>query len=127
MVGEHSIDVAMARLDVATVLSATLRHEEAETLARMAEHSLIANLGPASSMVVLARVSVADALRGLGRFSEAEPLIEAAVDRFRVETPFNAQWRRTTLGAMARLREAQGRINEAQHYRAMLRPDSTGR
>lgn len=119
-VGDESIDVAVARMDLANVLNATGQHAEAESLARQAEASLERNLGPASGMVALARVHVGEALRGQGRFAEAESLLVAGYERFKVRTPFNANWRGTAISALARLREAQGRLAEAAEYRAMI-------
>lgn len=119
-IGDRSLDVAVARMDLSNALNATRQHDEAEREAREAERVLVANLGSNSAMVVLARVHLGDALRGQGRVAEAEPLLLAAVERFRVRTPFNANWRGMALSALARLREAQGLHDEAKAFRDLI-------
>ena len=71
-------------------------------------------------MVILARVYLGDALRGQGRLAEAEPLLLAGYERFKVPRPFTKAWRGTSIGALARLREVQGRTEEARQLWALI-------
>jgi serine/threonine-protein kinase len=125
--GEQSIDVAVARLDVAHALTGVAQardagapSREAEGLARQAEQTLVALLGRDNAMVVWARVILGDALRSQGRLAEAEPLLVAGYERFKVPRPFTISWRGNAIAALARLREAQGRTEEARELRAMI-------
>ena len=81
-------------------------------------------LGSENSMAYYARIIVGDALRGLGRFSEAESLLLSAYRRFEVPKPITRPWHIASLHALVRLYEAQGRTDEAARYRAMLPVDS---
>jgi len=119
-VGEQAIDVAIARLDLANALTHAGEYVEAEALARDAVRSLQAQLGENSAMVVFGRLHVGDALRGQGRFAEAEPILLAGWERFREPRPVTRNWRTLALSALARLREAQGRPEEAREFRGMI-------
>lgn len=125
-VGPNTVDHSVALLDLAFALTMEGSHAEAAELAGEAHRVLTGLFGADNGMVVFAGVSLGDALRGLGRHEEAEPLLLAGYRRFENPNPVTARWHRYTLGALIRLYEAQDRAAEAGELRARLdatRPD----
>jgi tetratricopeptide (TPR) repeat protein len=118
--GEHSIDVAMTELDLSYALTMSGTYDEAASLARDAVRSLRAKFGDSNSMVFFAQIHLGDALRGQGKYAEAEPLLLAAHKRFEVPKPITRGWRGSAVAALVRLYEAKGRPDEAAKYRALL-------
>ena len=76
--------------------------------------------GDHNGMVVMARTHLGDALRGEGRYAEAEPLLLAGYERFKVPNPVTKSWRDHALRSLVRLYEAEGRPGEVEKYQALL-------
>jgi hypothetical protein len=96
----------------------TGRYREAEAISGDAIRILRSQLGADNSMVVHAKAYLGDALRGQGRYREAEPLLLAAYKRFETPKPTTASRRRYALGALVRLYEA--RPDQVARYRDLL-------
>jgi tetratricopeptide (TPR) repeat protein len=106
-------------MDLSNVLNFTGGYLESEQLARDAMRIFRQELGEGNSMAVYAGVHLGEALRGQGRYAEAEALLLAAFKRFEVPKPVTAHWRRHALVGLYRLYQAQGRLDEAARYRAL--------
>ena len=63
---------------------------------------------------------VADALRGKGRYAEAEPMLLAAERRFRNSKGLLNHYWHTSVMALSRLYDAKGQHEKAKRYRSML-------
>jgi hypothetical protein len=98
----------------------TGRYREAEAISGDAIRILRSQLGADNSMVVHAKAHLGDALRGQGRYREAEPLLLAAYKRFETPKPTTASRRRYALGALVRLYEAEARPDQVARYRDLL-------
>jgi serine/threonine-protein kinase len=116
------IDIAMSTMDLSNALNRTDDYVESERLAQEAISIFTSQMGPGNAMAVYAGVHLGEALRGQGRYREAEPLLLAGYKRFEVRKPVTAQWRNHSLAALVRLYEAQGRLDESARYRALADP-----
>jgi serine/threonine-protein kinase len=123
--GTDAIDVATAELDLSYALVSVGKYDEAAGFARDAIRIYRRQLGAASPIVYHAQAYLADALRGQGKFTEAEALLLATYEKFAKPTPVTRGWRGHAIAALVRLYEANGNPGEAAKYRALL--DSTRR
>jgi serine/threonine-protein kinase len=123
--GSDAVDVATTELDLSYVLVSMARHDEAAGLARDAIRIYRRQLGDATPLLYHAQAYLADALRGQGRFGEAEALLLATYGKFAKPTPVTRGWRDHAIAALVRLYDARGNPGEAAKYRALL--DSTRR
>ncbi|AHG89364.1 protein kinase [Gemmatirosa kalamazoonensis] len=121
--GPDAIDVGVLDVDLASVLTQNDQADEAVALSRDALRVFRSQLGEKSAMVANARVHLGDALRAQGRLAEAEPLLLAGYERFRVDNVITRQWRLYALAALVRFYTAAKRDAEAAKYRALLPPD----
>jgi serine/threonine-protein kinase len=125
--GDNSLEATHFREDLAHVLTMLGRYDEAVPLSRQAKETLEHKYDARSQMVVYAGVLLGDALRGEGKFGEAEPLLLAGYERFKNPKGLLPGYRRTTLRALVRLYEAEHKLDEAARYRALDsgRPSAT--
>jgi len=65
-------------------------------------------------------VTLAQALRGEGRFPEAEALLLASFKRFDPPKPVSRNWHDAAARALVKLYEAENRPNDAAKYRATI-------
>jgi tetratricopeptide (TPR) repeat protein len=122
-VGDSSSEVLGVEQELSFVLATQGQYDEALSLSRHALGVALKQFGATSIMGVHAQVYVADALRGKGRFAEAEPILLAAEARFRTgKSEIVKGYWRGTAGALARLYDAEGQPEKAAHYRALISP-----
>ena len=69
-----------------------------------------------------ADIALGDALRGLGKYAQAESLLVSAFKTFESGRGFAKRPREGALSALVRLYEAQGNRAEAARYEALKRP-----
>ena len=111
-------------MSVAQELSYTLtmlgKYDEALALGQEALGIISRQFGTQSVLYTHAQVLVADALRGQGRYAEAEPMLLAAERRFRNSKGLVNHYWHTSVMALSRLYDAKGQHEKAKRYRAML-------
>ena len=83
---------------------------------------LRAKYGPKNPLVIRTEITLADALRGQGKYAEAEPMLLNAYHTFEAGTGFGRSGREYSLASLIRLYEAQGKTAEAEKFRALRRP-----
>jgi len=69
---------------------------------------------------MVARAIDRDAMRGQGKFSEAEPILLAANERFKNSTGLTKNYWRSTVAALSRLYDAEGKPDSAAKCRALF-------
>lgn len=126
-VGANTLDHAIAQLDLAFALTMNGEYAESARLAADARRVLADLFGEDNGMVAFAGVSLGDALRGLGHYADAEPLLVAGYRRFDPPNPVTARWHGYALGALIRLYDAQGRTADAAELRNRLESALEGR
>ena len=117
--GQNSLAVANSDIDLGLNLAMVGKYTEAEAFDRDAIRIYRSMFDDKNAMLVMARDHLADALRGQGRFAEAEPLLLAGYERFKVPNSVTKNWLSHDLLALVRLYEAEGRPDEAAKYRAI--------
>jgi eukaryotic-like serine/threonine-protein kinase len=130
LLGPNSLGVATSDIDVGFDLAMLGSYREAEMLDRDAIRIFQANFDDHNAMVVMAHDHLAEALRGQGQFAQAESLLLAGYERFKKPNAVTKNWLGHVLNALVRLYEAEGRLDEAAKYRALLHqppPNPTGR
>ncbi len=125
--GANSVTVANLDIDLGYTLCMIGEYKEAETFDRDAIRIYRSMFNDKNAMVVMARDHLGDALRGEGRFAEAESLLLAGYERFKVPNSITKRWRGHALIALVRLYDAEGRAEEAAKYRALLAAAPPGR
>jgi tetratricopeptide (TPR) repeat protein len=118
--GPNSLNVAGADIGLGFTLTMLGKYTEAEAFDRDAIRIYRSMFDDKNAMVVMARDHLGDALRGEGRFAEAEPLLLAGYERFKVPNSVTKLWRGHVLTALARLYDAEGRHDEAAEYLAIF-------
>jgi len=118
--GPNSLMMANFDIDLGFTLTMIGKYSEAEALDRDAIRIYRSMFDDKNAMVVMARDHLGDALRGQGRFGEAEPLLLAGYERFKVPNSVTRLWRGHVLTALARLYDAEGRHDEAAKYLAIF-------
>jgi tetratricopeptide (TPR) repeat protein len=118
--GGNSLSVAQADINLGFTLTMTGKYTEAEALDRDAIRIFRSMFDDKNALVVMARDHLGDALRGQRRFAEAEPLLLAGYERFKVPNSVTKLWLGHALTALARLYDAEGRPDEAAKYRALF-------
>ena len=118
--GTDGIAMANADIDLGFTLAMLGKYQEAESYDREAIRIYRSMFDDKNAMVVMARDHLGDALRGEGRFAEAETLLLAGYERFKVPNSVTRIWRGHVLLALVRLYEAEGRADEAAKYRAIV-------
>ena len=118
--GPNSTMMANLDIDLGFTLSMIGKYTDAEALDRDAIRIYRSMFDEKNAMVVMARDHLADALRGQGRFSEAEPMLLAGYERFKVPNSVTRLWLGHVLRALVRLYDAEGRPEEAAKYRAIF-------
>jgi hypothetical protein len=98
------------------------RYDEAVELARDAKQRLLKKYPATSLLVRRVDVGLGDALRGTGRYAQAESLLLSAYTAFESGRGFSERPREWALIAIVRLYVAQGRGDEAAKYAALERP-----
>ena len=83
---------------------------------------LRSRLGDKSAMIDVSNITLANALRGQGRFAEAEVLLLATFKRFDPPKPITRNWHNAAAAGLVKLYEAQQRPEEAAKYRASMTP-----
>jgi tetratricopeptide (TPR) repeat protein len=112
--------MANSDIDLGFTLTMLGKYAEAEAFDRDAIRIYRSMFDDKNAMVVMARDHLGDALRGQGRFKQAETLLLAGYERFKLPNSVTKLWRGHALTALVRLYEAQGRPDEAAKYRAIL-------
>ena len=118
--GPNSIHLANSDINLGLTLTMLGKYREAETYDRDAIRIFRSSFDDKNAMVVMARDHLGDALRGEGRFAEAESLLLAGYERFKVPNSVTKGWRGHALNALIRLYDAEGRPEESAKYRALL-------
>jgi serine/threonine-protein kinase len=117
--GQNSLAMANSDIDLGLNLALLGKYIEAETFDRDAIRIYSSMFDDKNAMLVMARDHLGDALRGQRRFAEAEPLLLAGYERFKVPNAVTKNWLSHVLLALTRLYEAEGRLDEAAKYRAI--------
>src|SRR5262249_19573404 len=107
-VGDDSNEAIGVEQDLAFVLTMLGKYDEALTLGQGGLSRTATRFGTKSALCVHAQVFVADALRGQGKFSEAEPVLLAAEARFRNTKGLLSNYWRSTVMALSRLYDGEG-------------------
>ena len=123
--GGDAVDVATNELDLSYVLVSIGKYDEAAGLARDAVRIYRRQLGDATPLLYHAQAYLADALRGQGKFDDAETLLLATYAKFSKPTSITRGWRDHAIAALVRLYDAKGNAVEAARYQALI--DSTRR
>jgi tetratricopeptide (TPR) repeat protein len=118
--GPNSLSVAQSDVTLGFTLTMVGKYTEAEAVDREAIRIFRSMFDDKNAMVVMARDHLGDALRGQRRFAEAEPLLLAGYERFKVPNSVTKGWLAHVLTALVRLYEAEGRPDEAAKYRAIF-------
>jgi serine/threonine-protein kinase len=118
--GDNNSEVVGIEQELAFTMTMTGRYDEALALSRQALDVVTKKFGAQTSLAMHARVFVADAMRGQGKFSEAEPILLAANERFKNSTGLGKTYWRSTIAALSRLYDAEGKPDSAAKYRALL-------
>jgi len=119
-VGTNSNDAIGVEQQLSFILTTLGKYDEGLSYAREALQTVERQFGSTSSLYAHAQVFVADALRGKGRFSEAEPILLAAEQRFRNKKGLlNFYWRGAVM-ALSRLYDAKGQPVKAAEYRSLV-------
>jgi serine/threonine-protein kinase len=118
--GETNTEVIGIEQELALTLTMLGQYDEALALSQQALDAVTKRFGAQTSLAMHARVFVADALRGQGKFSEAEPILLAANERFKNSTGLTKTYWRSTVAALSRLYDAEGKPDSAAKYRALL-------
>jgi serine/threonine-protein kinase len=118
--GPNSLAVALSDVNLGFTLTMVGKYVEAETFDRDAIRILRSLFDDKNAMVVMARDHLGDALRGQRRFAEAEPLLLAGYERFKVPNSVTKVWLGHVLSALVRLYEAEGKPDEAAKYRSIF-------
>jgi len=118
--GPNSLPVAQSDVNLGFTLTMVGKYVEAETFDRDAIRILRSMFDDKNAMVVMARDHLGDALRGQRRFAEAEPLLLAGYERFKVPNSVTKVWLGHVLTALVRLYEAEGKPDEAAKYQAIF-------
>ena len=118
--GPNSLPVAQSDVNLGFTLTMLGKYVEAETFDRDAIRILRSMFDDKNAMVVMARDHLGDALRGQRRFAEAEPLLLAGYERFKVPNSVTRVWLGHVLSALVRLYEAEGKPDEAAKYRSIF-------
>jgi hypothetical protein len=120
--GPASPRIVNGEIDLAFALSAIGRYDEAVQLSRDAKQRLLKKFPATSPLVHRVDIALGDALRGTGRYAEAEALLLASFAAFESGQGFAKRPRESALTALVRLYDAQGRGAEAAKYAALERP-----
>jgi hypothetical protein len=120
--GLDSPRVSELELDLALVLTSTGRYDEAAQVSQDAKQRLLKRYPPTNRLVHLSDLALGDALRGAGRYAQAESLLLSAFAAFESGRGFSRRPRESALSALVRLYDAEGRGDEAAKYAAMKRP-----
>jgi hypothetical protein len=115
--GDQAIEVIGIEEELSYVLTMNGHYDEALSVGQAAVEALTKQFGAKSAMVLRARVPVADALRGKGRFAEAEPILLEAQARFQNSKGLLGAYWRSTAAALARLYDSEGKPDEAAKVR----------
>ena len=120
--GAESIRAINTRLELAYTLTALGRYDEAVTLSRNGLEAFRRKYDDRNPVVNRARLLLGDALRGQGRFAEAEPLLLASYSALSGGSAVGLakRWSRNALQALVRLYDAEGKPQEAAKYRSLL-------
>jgi serine/threonine-protein kinase len=117
-----STRVSDGEINLSAALSMTEQYEEAAKIARDARRALLEMYPANSPLVGRADIALGDALRGLGKYAQAESLLVSAFKTFESGRGFAKRPREGALSALVRLYEAQGNRAEAARYAALKRP-----
>jgi len=124
--GPNSLEVANSNIDLGLNLAMLGKYTEAEAFDREAIRIYRTMFDDKNAMVVMAHDHLGDALRGQRRFAEAEPLLLAGYERFKVPNSVTKKWLSHDLLALIRLYDAEGRPVEAAKYRAIYETLTAG-
>ena len=100
----------------------TGRYDESLEVARDAKRILLLKYAATSPLVRRVDIMLGEALRGKGRYAEAESLLLPAFNAFESGRGFSKRPREHAVDALVRLYQAQGRSADAAKYEALRRP-----
>ncbi|HKW49697.1 MAG TPA: tetratricopeptide repeat protein, partial [Gemmatimonadaceae bacterium] len=119
-VGDDSNDAIGVEQELAFVLTMLGKYDEALSYGQDALQRTARLYGTKGALYAHAQVIVADAVRGKGKFSEAEPVLLAAEERFRNKKGLLQNYWRSTVMALSRLYDAEGQHEKSATYRALV-------
>ena len=120
--GPNSPRVTDGELDLSIALTMTSQYDQSLEVARDATRILRLKYPATSPLVLRADIHIAEALRGKGRYVEAESLLLPAFKAFESGRGFSKRPREHAVDALVRLYQAQGRSADAAKYEALRRP-----
>ena len=120
--GATSLEAISTKLELSYTLTALGRYDEAVTLSREGLEAYRRKYDDKSPLVNRARFLLGDALRGQGRFAQAEPLLLTSYSALSGGSALGLSraWSRNALQALVRLYDAEGKPQEAAKYRSLL-------
>jgi tetratricopeptide (TPR) repeat protein len=119
--GLNSPRVTDSELDLSIALTMTGRYDESLDVARDSKRILLLKYPATSPLVRRVDITLAEALRGMGRYAEAESLLLPAFKAFESGRGFSQRPREHAIDALVRLYQAQGRTADAAKYAALRR------
>ncbi|MEZ6235439.1 MAG: tetratricopeptide repeat protein [Phycisphaerales bacterium] len=112
LLGENHPDTLRSELDVASMLSARGRYEEAEPMLVHALGQRRATLGPDDPGTIAAMVALADHYRASGQYALAEPMLREAVDRSRAVLGASDRRTLSAVNMLGHILLRSGRVEE---------------